>query len=177
MRFFSNGIIKLINTSSPGVSSWQLVLVRSVFQLVAVAPVIYCNQSSCIRLDSCWVTRAKVLAQAVLGGAMLLCVFEAIDRLPIGDFSAVAFSSPVFTMALSSLLLRERCGVYRALVAALLVAGVLLLTHPPLLFGAPAAAVTAPDSAAARDRGLDLAGICFAVATALLSASVSVLAR
>ena len=159
-------------------SSWQLVLVRSVFQLVAVAPAIYCSQASCIRLDSCWVTRAKVLAQAVLGGAMLLCVFEAIGRLPIGDFSAVAFSSPVFTMALSSLLLRERCGVYRALVAALLLAGVLLLTHPPLLFGPPAAAaVTAPDSAAARDRGLDLAGICFAVATALLSASVSVLAR
>ena len=138
-------------------------------------------------------TRVKVLCQAVIGGCMLFCVFQAIQRLPIGDFSAIAFSSPVFTMILSSFVLRERCGLFRVTVGILLIGGVVVLTRPSMIFGTQMTPLnenftTAEHSmtedekqvVSSLDENLqksDIIGICFAVLTAILSATISILAR
>ena len=125
---FSNGVIKFANYSSEEVSSWQFLFIRwptfsfplifvsiflfrCIFQVITVSPVIFFNKSCFVQFDD-WKIRLKVICQALIGGAMLFCLFEAIDRLPIGDFSAISFSSPVFTMILSTFILRERLGKY-----------------------------------------------------------------
>ena len=78
--------------------------------------------------------RLRLGLQAVLANLMVVCVYTAMIRLPIGDFGAIVFSSPVFTMLLSVPVLKERCGVYRAAVALLLLAGVVTISRPPALF-------------------------------------------
>ena len=45
---------------------------------------------------------------------MLLSIFEAVERLPIGDCTAIFFSTPAVTLLLSTFLLKEHCGVYRS---------------------------------------------------------------
>ena len=120
---------------------------------------------------------------------MLFCVFESINRLPIGDFSAIAFSSPVFTMILSTFLLKERCGLYRISVAILLISGVIVLTRPTVMFGAQITTIvdrtTHPSQT--HDASISIThdyvqkvgmvGIILAVTTAMLSASISIVAR
>ena len=58
-------------------------------------------------------TRWRLVAQAVLGGLLLLSIFEAVQRLPIGDCTAIFFSTPPVTLLLSSVLMKEHCGIYR----------------------------------------------------------------
>ena len=142
-----------------------------------------------------WRTKVKVICQAVFGGGILFSVFEAIGRLPIGDFSAVAFSSPVFTMILSSFILHEKCGLYRVSVGALLIVGVVVLTRPSMIFDTNSSQMTPftknittidplneieTRDASPLDTNLhksDIIGIFFAVLTAVLSAAISILAR
>ena len=142
-----------------------------------------------------WRTKVKVICQAGIGGGILFSVFEAIARLPIGDFSAIAFSSPVFTMILSSFILHEKCGLYRVSVGALLIVGVVVLTRPTMIFDTSSSQmspftrnITTIDSLNDIETQVvsplntnlqksDFIGIFFAVLTAVLSAAISILAR
>ena len=121
---------------------------------------------------------------------MLLSIFEAVKRLPIGDCTAIFFSTPAVTLLLSTVLLKEHCGVYRLLIGTCLVIGVVIISRPPALFPAP---ILAPDNSTATNAthsgvsGLrhtaevkqpyDLVGLAFAVAMPFLSAWVAIITR
>ena len=121
-------------------------------------------------------TRLRMGAQATISGCLLLCYFEGIRRLPLGDFGAIAFSSPAFTMVLSIFMLKEHCGIYRCMVAIVLTIGVVLISRPPALF---------PDEGAGRQDEpqpggaghTDYLGVIFALAGSALSAWVTIIAR
>ena len=167
---------------------------RSMFQVLGLLLVVYKKKYTLIAFDDWW-TKVKVLCQAVIGGGILFSVFEAIGRLPIGDFSAIAFSSPVFTMILSSFILREKCGLYRVTVGALLIVGVVVLTRPSMIFDTKSSQITPFNESRTSINSLidietqvespldtssqksDIIGICFAVLTAVQSAGISILAR
>ena len=55
-------------------------------------------------------------------------------RLPLGDYQAIIFSSPVFTMIMSVFLIKDRFGVYRAVLALLLTIGIIVICRPSSLF-------------------------------------------
>ena len=120
---------------------------------------------------------------------MLLSIFEAVKRLPIGDCTAIFFSTPAVTLLLSTVLLKEHCGVYRLLIGTCLVIGVVIISRPPALFPAP---ILAPDNSTATNLTLyvvsglnsvevkqpyDLVGLAFAVAMPFLSAWVAIITR
>ena len=117
---------------------------------------------------------------------MLLSIFEAVKRLPIGDCTAIFFSTPAVTLLLSTVLLKEHCGVYRLLIGTCLVIGVVIISRPPALFPAPPS--TADNTTAynvTQVSGLtkevkqpyDLVGLAFAVAMPFLSAWVAIITR
>jgi len=124
----SNVMVKF----TPGINSWQLLLVRCLSQIVAMVPIMACAKAPVIPQD--WPTRYKVWGQGVLGGFLLLCIFVAVNRLPLGDATAIFFSSPAFTMVLSAIILRDHCGLYRTLIALILLSGVVVLCRPEVLF-------------------------------------------
>merc|ERR1712038_517368 len=76
-----------------------------------------------------------LLMVAIIVGIRLLLVFASFAMLPLGDSTAILFSQPVVVMLLSVFLLQEACGLYRLVAAASLLAGVLLISKPPALFG------------------------------------------
>ena len=81
----------------PDVNSWQLLFVRCVSQLLSMLPIIICGKHHILGTPD-FATRWRVAAQGVLGGFLLLGIFEAVARLPLGDCTAIFFSAPAFTM-------------------------------------------------------------------------------
>lgn len=72
--------------------------------------------------------------QGSVGGWTLVLLFFTFRRLPLGDATTIIFSSPVFVMVLSFIILREPCGFFRTLIVGLLLAGVVLIAKPPFIF-------------------------------------------
>jgi len=172
----SNVMVKYV----PEVSSWQMLFVRCLTQLLTMIPLIRLSGSSIFGTPD-FATRWRVAAQGVLGGFLLLTIFEAVSRMPLGDCTAIFFSSPAFTMILSFIILKDHCGLLRVLVACVLLTGVLVLTRPPALFPSGAEApLPAPgnttDSTADPDN-YDLTGILSALAVPALSAWIVIITR
>ena len=57
--------------------------------------------------------RVRTVMQGMLGGVLLLCMFNAIKHVPLGNSSAIMFCTPVFTFMFAPCMLREHCGIYR----------------------------------------------------------------
>jgi len=128
----SNVMVKYV----PEVSSWQLLFVRCSMQLVTMLPLMFLSGQNIMGTPDL-ATRWRVVAQGILGGFLLLSIFEAVSRMPLGDCTAIFFSSPAFTMVLSFIILKDHCGFLRVLIAAILLTGVLILSRPPALFPSP----------------------------------------
>ena len=124
-------------------------------------------------------------AQAATDSCLFLCYFEAIRQLPLGDFGAITFSSPAFTMMLSIFLLKDHCGLYRIMIATLLTVGVVVISRHSALFSTqldptePSANVTidASENPVEKKTNADVLGVVFALTGAVLSAWVTILAR
>ena len=100
----SNVMVKYI----PDVNSWQLLFVRCVSQLLAMFPIMWHGKHSMFGTPDL-ATRWRIGAQGVLGGILLLCIFVAVARMPLGDCTAIFFSSPAFTRVLSCIILKDQC--------------------------------------------------------------------
>lgn len=84
-----------------------------------------------------WRSRALWLqaARSLLLAASNLLFSTALMHLPLTDCTAIGFASPLFTVALAALWLKERVGPRRWLGVGIGFAGVLLALRPPFLTG------------------------------------------
>jgi len=115
--------------------SLQVALVRGVLQVIIMA-LILAKQTGWSGLKN-FRTSVILGGIAISGGFRIAFIFTSFTHLPLGDSTAILFSSPVIVMAMSIFLLKERCGLFRIFASASLVAGVILITKPPLIFGSP----------------------------------------
>jgi len=177
----SNVMIKYI----PEVNSWQLLLVRCLAQLVTMVPIMLLGKHNIFGTPD-FATRWRLVAQGVLGGFLLLGIFVAVARMPLGDCTAIFFSSPAFTMVLSCIILKDHCGVWRCLVALTLLTGVMILSRPPALFPPTPATANHTTSAHTNDDhdlsdynegGYDLVGVLASLAVPALSAWIVIITR
>ena len=161
-------------------SAWQMLLVRCLAQSLGMLPIVCWWRVSLLGTPDT-ATRWRLCAQGVVGGAFLLCIFESVQRLPIGDCTAIFFSTPAVTLILSALILRDHCGLYRTLIGTCLVAGVVIISRPPALFSD-----TAPGSSNSTVEGegednmkesYDLIGLGFALAVPVLGAWIAIITR
>jgi len=179
----SNVMIKYI----PEVNSWQLLLVRCLAQLATMVPIMLLGKHNIFGTPD-FATRWRLVAQGVLGGFLLLGIFVAVARMPLGDCTAIFFSSPAFTMVLSCIILKDHCGVWRCLVAITLLTGVMILSRPPALF--PTTPATANHTSRAHtnddhdhdlsdnnEGGYDLVGVLASLAVPTLSAWIVIITR
>lgn len=86
-----------------------------------------------------WRSRApglQALRSLLLAGCSLLFT-AALAYIPLADATAVGFASPLITVTLAALLLRERVSARRWCGVALGFVGVMLALRPPFLTGAP----------------------------------------
>jgi len=173
-----NTMVKLL---PPG-SSYDILLLRSLIQMQLMLPLV-------IRADNGFygaedrATRWRVVGQGALGGFMLLAVMQAVSRLPLGDSTAIFFSSPAITMILSFFLLKDHCGLWRIAVAGIGITGVIVVARPPGLFPpeVPITALIANSTGfhlmESEPAEQDFTGVLWALAVPILSATINIITR
>ncbi len=72
--------------------------------------------------------------QGIAVGLVVLCIFLSVQAIPLGDALTLVFSSPLFTMILSAIVLKSRMGLYKIMFCIILIIGIVLVVRPPFLF-------------------------------------------
>jgi uncharacterized membrane protein len=130
----------------------QVVFYRSVFALIPVV-LVYAWRGELAAV----VRTERPLGQAgrgVLSIAGMFFNFGAVARLPLVESNAIAFSSPLFTVALAALILGERVRVYRWSAVVVGFIGVLVVLSPHL---------SADELTAAIGGATSLSGVIYAI--------------
>jgi drug/metabolite transporter (DMT)-like permease len=90
-----------------------------------------------------WGTDRRLLfVRGTLGSTALLFYFYSIVHLPLGEATVIQYMNPVFATLLAALILNESVRAPEILCLATSLVGVLLIAHPPPLFGANSSGTT-----------------------------------
>src|SRR5690348_13864649 len=112
----------------------QMVFFRSAFAILPVM-VIYA-----IRGELYSAVRTKrpfgQLGRGLLSVCGMFTNFSSLTRLPLADATAIAFASPLITVALAAIILKERVRIYRWSAVLIGFAGVIVMLIPHLDMGA-----------------------------------------
>jgi drug/metabolite transporter (DMT)-like permease len=73
--------------------------------------------------------------RGLIGVAGMFLNFAALARLPLADVTAISFASPLITVAMAAVFLKERVRIYRWSAVAVGLFGVLVMLAPKLSFG------------------------------------------
>jgi drug/metabolite transporter (DMT)-like permease len=116
----------------------QMVFFRSAFAILPVV-VIYAIRgelSSAVRTGR----PLGQLGRGMLSVCGMFTNFSALTRLPLADATAISFASPLITVALAALILKERVRIYRWSAVLIGFAGVIVMLIPHFDVGAYAGA-------------------------------------
>jgi drug/metabolite transporter (DMT)-like permease len=83
------------------------------------------------------------LLRGLISAVGMFANFGALARIPIADVTAIGFGSPLITVALAALILKERVRIYRWSAVAVGFAGVIVMLLPHLDIGKYAVVATA----------------------------------
>jgi drug/metabolite transporter (DMT)-like permease len=111
----------------------QVVFYRSAFAIVPVV-IIYAwrgELEAAIRIGRPF----GHLGRGITAVGAMFCNFSALARLPVVDATAISFVSPLFTVALAALVLKERVRIYRWSAVIVGFSGVLVMLAPYLNVG------------------------------------------
>ena len=111
----------------------QVVFYRSAFAIVPVV-IIYAwrgELEAAIRIGQPF----GHLGRGITAVGAMFCNFSALARLPVVDATAISFVSPLFTVALAALVLKERVRIYRWSAVIVGFSGVLVMLAPYLDVG------------------------------------------
>jgi drug/metabolite transporter (DMT)-like permease len=124
----------------------QMVFFRSAFAIVPVV-IIYALRGE---LASAVYTRRPLgqLGRGLLSVFGMFTNFSSLTRLPLADATAISFASPLFTVALAALVLKERVRIYRWSAVIVGFAGVIVMLIPYFDAGHYAAAGAAATAGA-----------------------------
>ncbi len=144
----------------------QMVFFRSAFAILPVV-VIYALRGE---LASAVHTSRPLgqLGRGLLSVFGMFTNFSALTRLPLADATAISFASPLFTVALAAVILKERVRIYRWSAVLVGFAGVIVMLVPHFDVGRYAAAGAATTAAV---------GSLFAMASAVCNAGTVIQTR
>ena len=111
----------------------QMVFFRSAFAILPVL-IVYAIRGD---LSSALRTKRPLgqLGRGVLSIGGMFTNFSALTRLPLADATAISFASPLITVALAAIILKERVRIYRWTAVAVGFAGVIVMLIPHLDLG------------------------------------------
>jgi drug/metabolite transporter (DMT)-like permease len=130
---FMNALIRWLGDVVP---LGQIVFFRAAF---AIVPVLFIYT---LRRELWAAVRTSRLVghfgRGSMGAAGMFLNFAALARLPLADCTAISFASPLITVALAAMLLKERVRIYRWSAVAVGLLGVIVMLLPKLSLGSMA---------------------------------------
>jgi len=155
-------------------SSWQILFLRCLIQGLCMLPLVIRSGAGIFGSEDVKI-RWRVVISGGMGAFLLLAVFEAVSRIPLGDCTAIFFCSPGVTMIFSLFILREHCGIWRVLVATTSLAGVVVVCRPPGLF--PVNPGPNGDESGGENDRINPVGLVWAFSTPIVGALMDILTR
>lgn len=121
----------------PAIHPLQIVACRFLFGFATIVPIAAATgrlhfRSSIVHWH---------VARVCCGVAGVAGVFVAVQHLPVADVTAISFSSPLFTLVVAALVLKEAVSGRRWLAAAVGFTGVLVIVQPGTTAFAPASLI------------------------------------
>ena len=120
----------LVRSVGEAIPVGQIVFFRSAFAIVPVILIYTVTR----QLRAAVVTSRPLghVGRGTMGAIGMFLSFAALARLPLADVTVISFASPLITVALAALLLKERVRVYRWSAVAIGFLGVLVMLAPHL---------------------------------------------
>lgn len=127
--FFS--LCSVIVKSLVNIDPMQLAMFRFIGVLLPTVPVVIYTEQPVFPPGK----RVLLVLRSIVGTVGLMLSFYAFRNMPLADASVIVFSVPVFVALFARVFLKEPCGIWNTVSIILTLVGVVLITHPPLLFG------------------------------------------
>jgi len=110
----------------------EMLTVRSVIQILLMLLILK------MKGGNVWPRSAYHLVMLCLiglfGSLTMLTSFISVRLMPVPDAITLMFTAPLFTMVLSSMFLKDRVTLIKAISGLVLMAGIVLVTQPSFLF-------------------------------------------
>jgi drug/metabolite transporter (DMT)-like permease len=165
-------IVKLL----PDVNPLEIVVVRSMVQMIAMMPVIMFYNIPVLGVPG---ERAILFTRALLSSFGFLAYYAAVHMIPLSDAIVIDFSSSAFVYIFACIYLREECGFFQCMTVATTMAGVLMIAKPAFLFGSGSS--SGSSILAAGDDDIDpvtrATGTALAVISCLATANAMIMIR
>ncbi|CAB3219852.1 unnamed protein product [Arctia plantaginis] len=127
--FFS--LCSVIVKSLDNIHPMQLAMFRFVGVLLPTVPIVIYTEQPIFPEKK----RLLLVSRSLVGTFGLAFSFYAFHYMPLADASVIVFSVPVFVALFARIILKEPCGIWNVISIVLTLIGVILITHPPFLFG------------------------------------------
>lgn len=127
--FFS--LCSVIVKSLVNIDPLELAMFRFIGVLLPTVPIVIYTEHPIFPQGK----RLLLILRSVVGTLGLMFSFFAFRHMPLADASVIVFSVPVFVAIFARVFLKEPCGIWNVISIILTLIGVLLITHPPFLFG------------------------------------------
>ncbi|XP_076821525.1 solute carrier family 35 member G1-like [Clavelina lepadiformis] len=129
--FFATGSM-FVKLSAGSLTSVQVVMIRCFVQLAVCLVVITQKRLELWKFAN--TTRALLVVRGTCGGVALVFYFYAFQNMPLGNASAIIFSSPIYTIILARIFLKEKIGALEFIVLICGLIGVVLIARPSFIF-------------------------------------------
>lgn len=127
--FFS--LCSVIVKSLVNIDPMQLAMFRFIGVLLPTVPIVIYTEQPVFPQGK----RILLILRSIVGTIGLMLSFYAFRNMPLADASVIVFSVPVFVALFARVFLKEPCGIWNTISIILTLIGVILITHPPFLFG------------------------------------------
>jgi len=132
---FLSGILFTINNfviKACRLSFGEIIAVRSIIQIPLMTAIVLIQGHRL--LPSTTYQRVMLCLIGLFGSLTMFTSFACVKFMPVADAITLMFTTPLFTMILAALFLRQRLSVLKVLSASILMAGIVLVAKPSFLF-------------------------------------------
>jgi len=133
---FMAGLLVTVNgflTKGFNINSGEILVVKGILQTLIMAAIVYIKGHTIIPTQVSH--RIMTLAVGIMGTMCTFGCFACVLFMPVGDATTLMFTNPLFTIIFAAVFLRQRLTFIKVLSGTVLMAGIVLVTKPPCLFG------------------------------------------
>eukprot|EP00112_Aurelia_sp_Birch-Aquarium-sp1_P022048 Seg609.6 transcript_id=Seg609.6/GoldUCD/mRNA.D3Y31 product="Solute carrier family 35 member G1" protein_id=Seg609.6/GoldUCD/D3Y31 len=130
---FSNLFVQLaIDANKQRIPTLEIVFARSFAQLILLSPWLLYYR---VKITTERKNLSSLIIMGICGFLSVTFIYLGIDKVPLGDATVIAFTSPVFTTFFAYALLSESCSFVDGVCGLISFTGVIIAARPNFIFG------------------------------------------